>query len=414
VEELQQVFKETLGKVAQTLLEKRLAEKIAAAGLSVDATTLSEAVAHLLDGNSGPFKVGGDDCDATISVTDDDVEYVAKATDEFRSTRLPELLDKVSDDIADKLLKFLARRWAKEFEARQTEMEAFKERLEHRWGKALDKLRMLLAIVMEWAQELYERRQKETGGKLSHLDDVLRRLHVRACQVTNEIIILLENGYADGAMARWRTLHEIATVAAVIAKFGEDMAERYVHYQIVESFKALLAYEKNHRALGFRPMPRQQAQKIQRDYEKAIRRFGKEFSDEYGWARRHLKGRITFASLEAEAGDAMMRSPYKMASYNVHASPKGVCFRLGNLGQKLPLLAGASNAGLMDPAQHAAVSLAEITRLTLGDSPILDDIVAAKIIVRLEFEIPGEFAKADRKLRRDDRRHREANAPKRS
>jgi len=69
------------------------------------------------------------------------------------------------------------------------------------------------------------------------------RLHIRACQVTNEIIILLENGYADGAMARWRTLHEIATVAAVIAKFGDELAERYVHYQIVESTKALTAYE---------------------------------------------------------------------------------------------------------------------------------------------------------------------------
>jgi hypothetical protein len=58
-----------------------------------------------------------------------------------------------------------------------------------------------------------------------------------------EIIVLLENELADGAMARWRTLHEITTVAILIEKYGEDVAERYVNNQIVESKKAPAAYE---------------------------------------------------------------------------------------------------------------------------------------------------------------------------
>lgn len=104
----------------------------------------------------------------------------------------------------------------------------------------------------------------------------------------------------------------------------------------------------------------------------------------------------------------MMRSPYKMASYNVHASPKGVYFKLGSFKGSPVLLAGRSNAGLTEPAQHAAVSLAEITLLMIGDSAVFDDIVTRKIIARLEAEIPPELGKADRKLRRDDRRHRKA------
>jgi len=89
-----------------------------------------------------------------------------------------------------------------------------------------------------------------------------------------------------------------------------------------------------------------------------LKRFGKEFGGEYGWAAYHLKTkRVTFTRLEEEAGDATMRSPYKMASYNVHAGPKGLYFKLGNLDGSPALLAGASNAGLTDPAQHAARSL---------------------------------------------------------
>jgi hypothetical protein len=415
MEKLQALIERTLKQVPRLILERRLAEKVKEAGLPVDEATLSKAAEHILSGSRETFKFGGNDDDVTIQITSEDIEYVAKATERFHNEQLAGVLAKVGDDTANLLFKSLNKKWPQEFEAYQADVEAFKERLEHRWGKALGKLRMLLAIVREWAQGVYERRRRANGGRLSHLDDVILRLHVRACQVTSEIIVLLENGYADGAMARWRTLHEITVVAAVIAKFGEELAERYVYYQIVESLSAVKAYERNHKDLGFKPPSKKQAAKVRKDHAKVLQRFGKKFGEEYGWAAHHLKAtdkeRVTFARLEGEAGDAMMRSPYKMASYNVHASPKGVYFKLGNLKGSPVLLAGASNAGLIEPAQNAAVSLAEITLLIIGDSPVFDDIVTGKIVARLEAEIPPEFGKADRKLRRDDRQHRKT-APK--
>jgi hypothetical protein len=117
------------------------------------------------------------------------------------------------------------------------EIAAFRDRLERRWGKALAKLRTLLTIAREWTGGAFERWQHaKAAGQKSHLTDVMLRLLVRACQVTDEILVLLENGFADAAMARWRTLHEIAIVSAVLAKYGEEIAERYVYYQIVESW----------------------------------------------------------------------------------------------------------------------------------------------------------------------------------
>jgi Family of unknown function (DUF5677) len=399
---LHELFESVLNQFPKRALEKLLAVRMKEAGVSVDKETLSRAAEHILSRGNETFKFGGNGDDVTIHITNEDIEYV--------NEQLASVVAKAGDDTANLLFKFLCQNWPEEFTAHQADVEGFKKRLEDRWGKPLGKLRMLLAIVMEWAQGFYERRRRVSGGRLSHLDDVMLRLHVRACQVTGEIIVLLENGYADGAMARWRTLHEITIAAGVIAKFGEELAERYVYYQIVESFSALKAYERNHKDLGFKPPTKTQSQKVGKEYAKVIQRFGNKFGEENGWAAHHLKvgerQRVTFARLEEEAGDAMMRSPYKMASYNVHASPKGVYFKLGSLEGSPVLLAGASNAGLTDPAQHTAVSLAEITLLIIGDSPIFDDIVIGKIVARLEAEILPELGKADRKLRRDDRRHR--------
>ena len=412
MEKLQELVDGMLKQVPRLVLERLLAEKVKEVGLSVDEAAISKAAEHIMSGSDEDLKFGESEDDVTINITDEDIEYVVNTTERFLNEQLSGVLEKSSDHTANLVFKSLSRKWREEYEAQQADVEGFKERLEHRWGKALGKLRMLLTIAMEWAQGLYERRLRDSGGKLSHLDDVMLRLHVRACQVAGEVIVLLENGYADGAMARWRTLHEIATVAAVIAKYGEEIAERYVHYQIVESFSALKAYERNHQALGFRPLSQAQSKKVRKDYAKIIQRFGKPFGGENGWAAYHLKARakerVTFLRLEEEAGDAMMRSPYKMASYNVHASPKGVYFKLGNLRESSVLLAGMSNAGLIEPAQHAAVSLSEITLLMIGESAVFDDLVASKIIAQLVAKIPLEFAKADRKLHRDDRKHRKA------
>jgi hypothetical protein len=87
-------------------------------------------------------------------------------------------------------------------------------------------------------------------------------LHVRACQVTDEIICLLENGLADGAMARRRTLHEIGMVAAVLSQHGEDMAEHHLAHEAVESKRAMVKYLTFAAALGYKPLSQREVNKI--------------------------------------------------------------------------------------------------------------------------------------------------------
>ncbi len=72
--------------------------------------------------------------------------------------------------------------------------------------------------------------------------DVVIRLHARACQIASEVLKLLKSGFADGAHARWRSLHEVAVVALFIHKHGNDVAEKYLLHDVVESYRAATQY----------------------------------------------------------------------------------------------------------------------------------------------------------------------------
>jgi len=113
---------------------------------------------------------------------------------------------------------------------------------------------------------------------------------------------------------------------------------------------------------------------------------------------------IGLGELEAAAGRAAMASHYKLASYNVHAGPHALFFRLGLMGES-GLLAGASNAGLTEPGQNTAVSLAFISILLVRNCINLDTVVTKKMLLQLRDEIPRAFANAERKLQTDHARH---------
>jgi Family of unknown function (DUF5677) len=260
----------------------------------------------------------------------------------------------------------------------------------------------------EWCEWVHSRNASLKKEKKKQLRAILIRLLVRGCQVTDEIICLLENGFADGAMARWRTLHEIAVVAAVISQHGEDIAERYVDHQAVESKRALEKYIACYKDLGYKPLPAREQTKIRKAYDRAITKYGPEFKTDYGWAAQHLKNpRPSFAHLEKEAGRAEMRSYYQLGNDNIHAGIKSMYVRLGLMDYD-GLLSGRSNGGLMDPGQNAALTLTQLSAIVCLSEPIMDDLVAGDMMRMLRNEVPKSFYKADRQLRRDDKKYREA------
>lgn len=55
----------------------------------------------------------------------------------------------------------------------------------------------------------------------------LRQIYTRGCQVYYEVIVLVANGLANGAWARWRTLYELSIMAEFISENGEKAAKKF-------------------------------------------------------------------------------------------------------------------------------------------------------------------------------------------
>ena len=347
-----------------------------------------------------------------LTISDANIEEVFQRIEKFSKEQLPSLIPSMAGKLSQKIFKDLKAKWSDENSLQEKDLTGFRKRMGLRWGAPLGRLRMLLTMIREWCNELSVRESHRRKRKNKQTRKLLIRFLVRACQVTDEILCLLENGFADGAMARWRTLHEIAVVAAVVLQHGNEITKGYIDHQAVESKRALDKYNASAPSLGYKPIPARQQAKIAKAYDQAMATYGKPFKGDYGWAARHLnKDRPTFSDLEAAAGRAEMRSHYQMGNDNVHAGIKSMYVRLGLIGDYEGLLAGRSNAGLTEPGQNAAHTLTQVAVLIGLAEPVFDDYVIADMLVTLRNEISRSFAKVDMQFKKEDREMRQASPP---
>jgi hypothetical protein len=404
---LQQSLNQVLKGIPVILLQKLVAKKLQKQGLPPSKDLSKKLAEHILSKTGKPFKYKSRKYSGHINLAfnEADADEISNAFDRFTEEQLPKLLPDVAHRVSKIVFKRLMSSWQAEHAQQEADLAGFRQRMEETWGKPLGQLRMLLTMSREWCQWAHTRYESKKIGKNKRLRKILIRLLVRGCQVTDEIICLLENGFADGAMARWRTLHEIAVVAAVISQYGEAIAERYMDHQAIESKRALDKYLGCYKDLGYRPLPAREQNKIVKAYDKAIAKYGPSFKTDYGWAALHLKNqRPTFADLEKAAGRAEMRSYYQMGNDNIHAGIKSMFVRLG-LPDYNGLLSGRSNVGLMEPGQNAAHTLTQLSALVCLSEPMMDDLVAGDMMRMLRDEVPKSFNKADRQLRRDDKEY---------
>ncbi len=407
---LQETLEQAVTQLPAIFLEGLISKKLGKQGFKAPKGLSKKIASHILSQTGEPFSFRSRKYSGNIKLefSKADADEITQALDRVNKTELPKLLPAVAHRLSKTVLKELKARWANEHALQDSDLSEFRNRLEGRWGKPVGQLRMLLTMSREWCEWAHKRESSRRRRKKTQLRRILIRLLVRACQVTDEIICLLENGLADGAMARWRTLHEIAVVATVISQHGDTIAERYLAHQAVESKRAMDKYLACYKQLGYMPPSSREQAKITKAYDSAIARYGKPFRTDYGWAAFHLKNdRPTFADLEAAAGRAEMRSYYQMGNDNVHAGVKSMFVRLGLLDYD-GLLAGRSNGGLMEPGQNAAHTLTQVSALVCLWEPNLDGLVAGDMMRMLRDEIPKSFYQADKQLRRDDKAYRSA------
>lgn len=416
---LQSIIEEQLATMPRIIATELVRDKLKAGGYAEDEKLIGSIVDQLLRASSDESDDSDDvveidsDADIVLEFTDADTARVQEYVDKISET-IPDLIHTVAEAAAIKMLRRYERDWAAWRDATDIQLDQFRANLQARWGKGFDALRMLIELSRDIGSDFHRRASRSRSRRRAHLNKALSHLHVRAIQIASEIMVLMENGYADGAMARWRTLHEVACVAMVLGDGGEELAERYLAHEIVEAKKGLRQYQQCHPKLGYAPFSKRAAARIERDYTGAISRYGREFGGDYGWIAAHLGNpRPNFSNIEDAAGRAMMRSHYRMASHNVHASTKGIAYRLGSLDRHYAVIAGASNVGFVEPGQNLALSLMQITMLLLPTSWTLDKIAQLMALNKLHDRIPRALVQSERAIARDEKEIRAAAVARR-
>jgi Family of unknown function (DUF5677) len=319
----------------------------------------------------------------------DDMDGIVNEITEKIIDAIPDIISETSSILLDQL----KRNVTKILEEHQADREAFESRLFQKWETALNLLEMLRFIAFEAGAKFNNKFRPKAAEENNLVFEALTRLHARACQVALEVLALLRSGFADGAHARWRTLHEIAVVASFIQQSGNEVAERYLLHNHIESYKAAQQYQNYFVRLRQDAIPEQELADLRSIYQQLINRFGSAYRNSYGWAAVAL-GRQDpkFSDIEQVVGLDHLRPYYKLASHNVHANPKGMLFRLGLYPERTNLLlAGPSDAGLADPGHGAAISLFQTTTTLLTTEANIDRLVICHVMVKLVDEIGDAF-----------------------
>jgi hypothetical protein len=374
-ERLVQLVQRSYQTAFKNLVAKHIATEMAKLGVVLTESQQSDAAARVLGGKGDRLIIDLDDTqieqlraqhsgllpDVTIDFTS-----LTKSLDNLEGKYLGAISDTVTfatEDLALELLESWKTSTPEILVQLREESQDFGTYVKSRWGDALDSLDALIDLLTDIGGQLYADRLNVGGESADPVITVLFSLHMRACQVAREVAVLLKAGLADGALARWRTLHELAVTAAFIRKHGAEIALRFQDHVDMQTYRAAEQYQRHCKQLGQEPLPAEEMTKLEARKNELVTLFGRDFKSDYGWAIPALPMRSqstkprrpTFAVIEADVGLEFVRPFFQDASDNIHAGSRGTAYRLS------AALSGASDVGLELPGRNTAWSLIQIS-----------------------------------------------------
>lgn len=219
----------------------------------------------------------------------------------------------------------------------QEELENLKH-IDKIWGRAFSLYAFYIDTVSSFRdsllQYLKEYCKVEKGANGLKVFTVLTYINGRALQVANEILVLLRNGYADGAYARFRTLYELSIVSHFINYHGDTIAQAYMDYN------------------GYR----------------------------YEWAAGAIPDckakEINLKTLEKNCGIDVTSwaKEYRLSNKLIHASTQGTFSRISLMSSVKAIPVGAVDTGMVLPATNSLQALFQINYLYFSciEEPIVN------------------------------------------
>jgi len=324
---------------------------------------------------------------------------IGKKLDKLIKALTKEFLPKFSQE----LMKTLKRRSKDLLDYQRRYQDGFKNRLYKRWKEPLDLLECLITVSLESGEKHKNKLIKTTGSANNFKREALIKIHARALQISNEILVLMKSGYADGANARWRSLYELAAIAFFLLDNNTDVSKRYLEHEVVRRFKEAKDYRAYYRKLGYPPIERKEFNRIKKERERLCNKYNDRFQDNYGWIPSSILSDRNHRALAKYIRLDKLHPFYNLSCDSVHGGSKGF-YRLGLMDtyQHKVLLVGPSNYGLADPTQNTAISLLQITICLLNLEPDFENILQIQVMNNYVNEIGPKAAKIQKEIEKEE------------
>ncbi|MFJ9243042.1 DUF5677 domain-containing protein [Streptomyces sp. NPDC101776] len=296
------------------------------------------------------------------------------------------------------------------FRANQRVERGFNKRLHRRYRPAFKAYIVTSSCAREAGEAVAAKERTSLNDHQSATFTALVWLHAKACRVAGEVYALLTNGFPEGALARCRTLHEMAVVAAAIADCvgdpdNEDLAIRYLDHAVVDQWRSAQQYQDAYQTLGMEPLEQEFLDKVENRFNAVIAKYGTDFKGAYGWAKRYCPN-AKFEGLETKVQMNHMRGYYKWASNEVHAGSRSLILNVTEFRGEDILRAGKTNVGLTDPASMALTSLYQVTVMLLTeglpDSVDIAEVVTMKALDEMCTRTSEMFLEIDSRIMKDE------------
>ena len=296
---------------------------------------------------------------------------------------------------SDMIYEELVRTSTKMLKDETKRREEFNTNLQELWEEPLNFLHTLIVMTREIGSNYLDGQfHLHLSSSMNLTEKLLVRIHARAIQVAEEILILLKNGFADGAEARWRTLHELTVTSAFIAQHGNSVAEQYIEHESIELYNKAKQHNQYHIRLGAEEIPLHKIEQLKQEYLNLIDKYGEGYKTPYGWASSILNNkRPTFSAIEASVEFDHYRPYYKSASENIHSGSSSTFARLGLLhDEEEIILSGSSDSGLAVAGESTVLSLTQITVIMLTYNTTMDSLVICELLKKYSDKTHMAFA----------------------
>lgn len=287
-----------------------------------------------------------------------------------------------------------------------SEFGGFEDRLYDDWQEPID----LLEAFIVYSRDIGLKIDQDMRSKAADDNDLvfvaLQELHVRGIQIAQEILALIKHGFADGAHARWRALHEVAAVAMFIKLCGQQTAKRFLLHSYIDDYHQAKAIRKFPDTQVFAAVSDEQMDELEEERDRLLDAFGREYDGLWGWAAYELGiDRPRFTDIEKAAGLEHHRPYHKYASkLNIHAGSKGTMAQLGMMdNRQFQTASGPTNYGFYLPGTHTAVSLHQLSTAQLTHRPDFETLLDMGVIDRFVDDIQQAFPAVQAEIEQRDR-----------